>query len=87
MLFQCSLFFFITTTFVISIHGLLTLKKIRIMEPNWIFVIIVIVAVISLVIFLIWRNQKDKKALMRKLIDEDKLSLPKESDTEVDIAD
>lgn len=57
------------------------------MKPNWIFLIIVIVAVVSLIIFLIWRNQKDKKALMRKLIDEDKLSLHKESDTEVDTAD
>jgi flagellar biosynthesis/type III secretory pathway M-ring protein FliF/YscJ len=57
------------------------------MEPNWILIVIVIVAAISLVIFLIWRNQKDKNALERKLIDEDEATIPKEHDTEVDSTD
>jgi len=57
------------------------------MEPNWTIIIIVIVAAISLIIFLIWRNQKDKKALMKKLIDEDEVSIPKEPDTEVETTD
>ena len=57
------------------------------MEPNWLIIIIVIFAAISLIVFLIWRNQKDKKDLMKKLIDEDEASIPKEPDTEVDSAD
>jgi flagellar biosynthesis/type III secretory pathway M-ring protein FliF/YscJ len=57
------------------------------MEPNWTLIIIVIVAAISLIVFLIWRNQKDKKALMKKLIDEDEVSIPKEPDAEVDTTD
>ena len=54
------------------------------MELNWLFIGIVFFAVISIIIFFIWRNQKDKKALMRKLIDEDETSLSKEPDTEID---
>ena len=54
------------------------------MEKNWLIIILSIVAVIALIIFLIWRNQKDKKDLMRKLIDEDKASVPGEHDTEAD---
>lgn len=57
------------------------------MEPNWTLITIVIVAAVLLIVFLIWRNQKDKKELTRKLIDEDELSIPKEPDTEVDSAD
>ena len=54
------------------------------MEPNWTLITIVIVAVVLLIVFLIWRNQKDKKDLTKKIIDEDELSIPKEPDTEVD---
>ncbi len=54
------------------------------MEPNWSVVLIVIGASISLIVFLIWRNQKDKKALMEKLIDEDELSVPKTHETDDD---
>ena len=54
------------------------------METNWTLIIIVIVAAIALIIFLIWRNQKDKKALERKIIGEEEASLPKEPDTEID---
>ena len=57
------------------------------MEPNWTLITIVIVAAVLLIVFLIWRNQKDKKDLTKQLIDEDELSIPKESDTEVDSAD
>jgi hypothetical protein len=57
------------------------------MEPNWTLVTIVIVGVVLLIVFLIWRNQKDKKELTKKLIEEDELSIPKESDTEVDNTD
>jgi FtsZ-interacting cell division protein ZipA len=54
------------------------------MEKNWLIIIFSIVAVIALIIFLIWRNQKDKKELMRKLIEEDKVTLPEEHATEAD---
>lgn len=54
------------------------------METNWILITIVIIAVISLIIFLIRRNQEDKKDLTRTLIDEEEVSLPKEPDTEID---
>lgn len=57
------------------------------MEPNWTLITIVIVAAILLIVFLIWRNQKDKKELTKKLIDEDEATIPKEHDTEVDTAD
>ncbi|MDO9254692.1 MAG: hypothetical protein Q7U54_04200 [Bacteroidales bacterium] len=57
------------------------------MEPNWTLITIVIIAIVLLIVFLIWRNQKDKKELTKKLIEEDELSIPKEHDTEVDAAD
>jgi preprotein translocase subunit YajC len=57
------------------------------MEPNWTLITIVIVGAVLLIVFLIWRNQKDKKDLTKKLIDEDEVSLPKETDTEVYSAD
>jgi len=57
------------------------------MEPNWTLITIVIVAAVLLIVFLIWRNQKDQKDLTKKLIDEDELSIPKETDAEVDSAD
>jgi preprotein translocase subunit YajC len=57
------------------------------MEPNWTLITIVIVAAVLLIVFLIWRNQKDQKDLTKKLIDEDELSIPKETDEEVDSAD
>ncbi|MFZ4414709.1 MAG: hypothetical protein ACOYOV_16615 [Bacteroidales bacterium] len=52
------------------------------MEPNWIIVTAVITTAIALIIFLIWRNQRDKKELEEKLIDEDELSVPKSNETE-----
>jgi hypothetical protein len=57
------------------------------MEPNWTLITIVIVGAVFLVVFLIWRNQKDKKELTKKLIDEEDLTFPKEPDTEVDNTD
>ncbi len=57
------------------------------MEPNLTLIAIVLVAVIALIVFIIWRNQKDKKDLVQKIIGEDKASIPKEPDTEVDTTD
>jgi len=57
------------------------------MEPNWILIVTVIVAAILLIVFLIWRNQKDKKELAKKIIGEEEASLPKEPDTEVETMD
>jgi len=57
------------------------------MEPNWTLITMVMVAVVLLIVFLIWRNQKDKKELTKKLIEEDEVSIPKQPDTEVDAAD
>lgn len=54
------------------------------MENNLILILLAAVAVIAVVIILIIRNQKDKKDLMRNLIERDNATLPKESDTEVD---
>jgi preprotein translocase subunit YajC len=54
------------------------------MEKNWLIIILIIVAAVAIIIFLVWRNQKDEKDVVRTLIDEDKVTLPKEHDTEVD---
>ncbi len=69
------------TIFVGEILRLFIFKLI-IMEPNWIIVSAVITTAIALIIFLIWRNQRDKKELEEKLIDEDELSVPKSNETE-----
>jgi len=53
------------------------------METNRLIIIIIVISVIALIIFLIIRNNKDKKDLIKKLIEEDKLPIRKESDTEV----
>jgi len=58
--------------------------KIKDMETNRLIIIIIVISVIALIIFLIIRNNKDKKDLIKKLIEEDKLPIPKESDTEID---
>ena len=57
------------------------------MELNWLIISIVIIAAIAVIIFLIWRNQKDKNALTKQLIDEDEVSFLKEPDTEVENTD
>jgi hypothetical protein len=57
------------------------------METNWLILIIAIIAVIALLSYLIFQNQKDKKAYMQKLIDEDNNALPKEPDNEIDSTD
>jgi len=57
------------------------------LEPNWTLITIVIVAAVLLIVFLIWRNQKDKKELTRKLIDEDEASIQKKSETKVGTTD
>ena len=54
---------------------------------NWLIIISAIAVVIVLIIFLIIQNQKDKKALMQNLIDEDNSSMPAEPDNETDQAD
>ena len=54
------------------------------MEKNYIIIIVVIIAVIALFGFLIYRNHKDKKDLMKTLIGQDQVSIPKERETEID---
>ena len=54
------------------------------MEKNWLIIILVIVAAIALIGFLVYRNHNDKKDLMKTLIGDDQVLLPKEPDTEVD---
>lgn len=54
------------------------------METNWLIIVLAITAVIALIIFLIIKNQKDKKAFMQNLIDEENSSLPAEPDNETD---
>jgi hypothetical protein len=57
------------------------------MEPKWMLITTVIIGAVLLFAFFIWRNQKDKKELTKKIIEEDELSFTKEPDTEVDSAD
>jgi FtsZ-interacting cell division protein ZipA len=54
------------------------------MEKNWLIIILSIIAVIALIIFLIWRNHKDKRELMQKLNEQDHASNRPEHDTEAD---
>jgi flagellar biosynthesis/type III secretory pathway M-ring protein FliF/YscJ len=54
------------------------------MEENWLIIISVIVAVIGLIGLLIYRNQKDKKDLMKTLTEEDQVTITRDPDTEVD---
>lgn len=54
------------------------------MESYWPYLIIVVIAVILLIVFLVWRDQKDKDKYVKKLIDQDETAMPKEADTEVD---
>ena len=57
------------------------------MEINWLIIILVIIAALALIAFFLIQNQKDKKAFMRELIKDDKVSFQKEQDTEVDPTD
>ena len=57
------------------------------METNWILILSVIVAAVVLIVFLIWRNQKDKKELTKKIIKENDFPKPDEHETEVDTED
>ncbi len=54
------------------------------MELNWFIIIPVIIAVLAFVAFLINRNMKDRKALMKKLIEEDKKTVPPEHESETE---
>jgi preprotein translocase subunit YajC len=54
------------------------------MEKNWLVIILVLIAVIGLIGFLIYLNQKDKKELIETLIEDDQALIPKEPDTEVE---
>ena len=54
------------------------------MEKNWLTIILITIAVIVLFGFLLYRNHKDKKVLMKTLIGEDQALISKEPDTEVD---
>jgi low affinity Fe/Cu permease len=57
------------------------------METNWLIIIIAVIAVIALIIYLFIQNQRDKKAYLQRLIDEDNNALPKEPDNEIDSTD
>jgi flagellar biosynthesis/type III secretory pathway M-ring protein FliF/YscJ len=54
------------------------------MEENWLIIISVIVGVIALIGLLMYRNQKDKKDLMKTLTEEDQVTITRDPDTEVD---
>lgn len=54
------------------------------METNWILITIVIVVAFSLVVFLIWQNQKDRKDLEKKIIEEEESTIPKEHNDQFD---
>jgi hypothetical protein len=53
------------------------------MLTNWYVIIPLTIAVVLLIVFFINRNQKDKKTLMRELIDEDQMPKEVEPDTEI----
>ncbi|MEI6061150.1 MAG: hypothetical protein WCR72_10600 [Bacteroidota bacterium] len=57
------------------------------METDWVLIIVVGVVILSIIVFLIWRNRKDEKDMMKNLIEQDEASIPKEPDTEIDEAD
>ena len=57
------------------------------MERNWLIIILIIVAAVAVLIFLIWRNQKDEKDVMQSFIDKDVVPIPKEPDTEDEITE
>lgn len=57
------------------------------MDESWIIIITVAIAALALIIFLIIRNLKDAKELEQNIINEEKTSLPKEDDTEIDTND
>jgi large-conductance mechanosensitive channel len=57
------------------------------MDESWIIIIPVAIAALALIIFLIVRNLKDAQELKQKLINEEKTSLPKEDDTEIETND
>ena len=57
------------------------------MDGNWIIIIIVAVAALALIIFLIIRNLKDAKELEQNIINDEKSSLPKKDDTEIETND
>lgn len=57
------------------------------MERNWLILILVFMAIITLFIFFIIRNQKDKKALIHELNEDDKLPIQEEHDTDVNTLD
>ena len=57
------------------------------MERNWLIIILIIVAAVAVLIFLIWRNQKDEKDVMQSFIDKDEVPIPKEPDTEDEITE
>jgi len=54
------------------------------MGENWIIIISAAVAALALIIFLIVRNLKDAKELEKNIINEEKTTLPKEDDTEIE---
>ena len=57
------------------------------MERNWLIIILIIVAAVAVLMFLIWRNQKDEKDVMQSFIDKDEVPIPKEPDTEDEITE
>jgi hypothetical protein len=57
------------------------------MEMKWLLAILVIIAPLTLIVFFIKRNQKDKKDFIHELIKDDEVSMQKEPDTEVDYTD
>ncbi len=57
------------------------------MGLNWIIIIPVAIAALALIIFLILRNLKDAKELEQNIINEEKTTLPKEDDTEIETND
>ena len=54
------------------------------MGENWIIIISAAVAALALIIFLIVRNLKDAKELEKNIINEEKTTLAKEDDTEIE---
>lgn len=57
------------------------------MEADWMIIGIVVAFAVILIVYLIWRNQRDKKNLAKKIIGEDEATLPKEPDTEIETND
>ena len=57
------------------------------MEINWLIIILGFASILAVITFLVKENQDDEKALMRKSMEEDEISIANGPDKEVKTED